>query len=185
MKRKFWTIPLMVIAAACVVFLGACSSGPTVEDLIREDLTKALDEVSTENDEFTAAMEASAGDSFEQLGIDPTEFAEAYLDGYAYKIGDIAVDEDEGTADAQVTVTMKSMSGIINTFTNDYQNWVTEQTELPDEATLYAKGGEIFMDAIKNAEVADTECTFSYVKDDEGTWAPEEDAALAILEAMK
>ncbi len=41
MKKRFWTIPLMVLAVACTVFLGGCG-GPSVEELIREDLETAF-----------------------------------------------------------------------------------------------------------------------------------------------
>lgn len=49
MKKRFWTIPLMVLAVACTVFLGGCG-GPSVEELIREDLETAFSEVSPDNE---------------------------------------------------------------------------------------------------------------------------------------
>ena len=39
------------------------------------------------------------GDEFEQLGIDPKEYAKSYLEGFDYKIGDVTVDEDKGHCD--------------------------------------------------------------------------------------
>lgn len=80
MKKRFWTIPLMVLAVACTVFLGGCG-GPSVEELIREDLETAFSEVSPDNEELLTAMTDSSDGGFETLGIDTQEFAKAYLDG--------------------------------------------------------------------------------------------------------
>ena len=41
------------------------------------------------------------------------------------------------------------------------------------------------MDAVKNAEPAETECTFLYEKDDEGSWSATEDTETEILNAMQ
>ena len=97
MKKRFWTIPLMVLAVACTVFLGGCG-GPSVEELIREDLETAFSEVSPDNEELLTAMTDSSDGGFETLGIDTQEFAKAYLDGFTHEIKEVAVDEEAGTA---------------------------------------------------------------------------------------
>ena len=61
---------------------------------------------------------------FEQLGIDPKEYAKSYLEGFDYKIGDVTVDEDKGTATAEVTITCKSMNQIVEDFATQYQEKV-------------------------------------------------------------
>lgn len=81
MKKRFWAIPLMAIAVACTVLLSACG-GPSVEELIREDIDNAFGEFSSDNPEFMDAMLESADGSFEQMGIDPQEFADAYFKGF-------------------------------------------------------------------------------------------------------
>lgn len=43
MKKKFWVMPLAAIAVVCTVLLSACG-GPSVEELIREDVEKAFSE---------------------------------------------------------------------------------------------------------------------------------------------
>ncbi len=117
MKKRFWAIPLMAIAIACTVLLGACG-GPSVEELIREDIDNAFGEFSSDNPEFMDAMLESADGSFEQMGIDPQEFADAYFKGFDHKVKDVVVDEKAGTAEATVTVKMKSLSAIMMDFAN-------------------------------------------------------------------
>lgn len=108
MKKKFWAVPMALVAVLCTVLLTACG-GPKVEDLIRDDLNEGLSAISADDDDFMEGLEQGADGSFEQLGIDPHEFAEAYLDGYAYEIGEITVDKDAGKATAEVTIHMKSL----------------------------------------------------------------------------
>ncbi len=105
MKKRFWTIPLMVIAVACTVFMGGCG-GRSVEVLIRDDLEPAFSEVSPDNEELLTAMTDSSDGGFETLGIDTQEFAKAYLDGFTHEIKEVAVDEEAGSADATVVLKM-------------------------------------------------------------------------------
>ena len=112
MKKKLLLAPLMAVLVACVVVLSGCG-GPSVEELITEDLTTQFDEVKNGGDDFLAGLEEASGDEFEQLGIDPKEYAKSYLEGFDYKIGDVTVDEDKGTATAEVTITCKSMNQIV------------------------------------------------------------------------
>ena len=124
MKKRFWTIPLMVLAVACTVFLGGCG-GPSVEELIREDLETAFSEVSPDNEELLTAMTDSSDGGFETLGIDTQEFAKAYLDGFTHEIKEVAVDEEAGTADATVVLKMKSLTAIMSEFTGKFQEYLT------------------------------------------------------------
>ena len=86
MKKKLLLAPLMAVLVACVVVLSGCG-GPSVEELITEDLTTQFDEVKNGGDDFLSGLEEASGDEFEQLGIDPKEYAKTYLEGFDYKIG--------------------------------------------------------------------------------------------------
>ena len=112
MKKKLLLAPLMAALVACVVLLSGCG-GPSVEELITNDLTSQFDEIKNGGDDFLSGLEEASGDEFEQLGIDPKEYAKSYLEGFDYKIGDVTVDEDKGTATAEVTITCKSMNKIV------------------------------------------------------------------------
>ena len=70
MKKKLLLAPLMAALVACVVLLSGCG-GPSVEELITNDLTSQFDEIKNGGDDFLSGLEKASGDEFEQLGIDP------------------------------------------------------------------------------------------------------------------
>ncbi len=185
MKERFWTIPLMAFAVACVVFLGGCG-GPSVEELIREDLETAFSEVSPDNEELLTAMEDSSGGGFETLGIDTEEFAKAYLDGFSHEIKEIVVDEEAGTADATVALKMKSLTAIMTEFTDKFQEYMAtiDPQTVESEDALYKEAGAILMEAVKNAQAEESECVFTYEKDGANTWSATDGAEQQIIEAM-
>ena len=51
MKKKLLLAPLMAVLVACVVVLSGCG-GPSIEELITEDLTTQFDEVKNGGDDF-------------------------------------------------------------------------------------------------------------------------------------
>lgn len=109
--KKLSAVVAVFAFALSLVGLTGCQSGPSVEELIREDITTEFDSVTAEDSDFIEGIVESAGDDFETLGIDPQEFASAFLDGFSYKVDGIDVDEENGTAVAKVTMTCKSMGG--------------------------------------------------------------------------
>lgn len=185
MKKRFWTIPLMALAVACLVFLGGCG-GPSVEELIREDIETAFEEISPDNEELLSAMTDSADGGFDQLGIDTNEFATAYLDGFDHAVNEVTVDEEAGTAEANVTVKIKSLTAIMSEFATKFQEYLegVDPSTIESEEALYAQAGTILMDVVKATEPAETECVFTYEKDGENTWSATEGAEEQILEAM-
>ena len=185
MKKRFWAIPLMAIAIACTVLLSACG-GPSVEELIREDIDNAFGEFSSDNPEFMDAMLESADGSFEQMGIDPQEFADAYFKGFDHKVKDVVVDEKAGTAEATVTVKMKPLSAIMMDFANKFEEYVAtlDPSAVGSEEELYAKGGELMMASIAETPAEESDITFTYSKNENGEWEPSEGADEAILGAM-
>ena len=131
-------------------------------------------------------MSESSSGSFEMLGIDTQDFAESYLDGFEYKIDEVTVDEENGVATAVVKVKMKSVTDIMTEFSSQFETWIMglDQSALPTEEELYAKGGEILMDVTKATEPHESDVVIDYAKDDEGTWEAAEDAEMAIMDAM-
>lgn len=185
MKKRFWIAPVMALAVVCTLLLSACG-GPSVEELIREDITKAMGEITPDDEELLDAMEASSDGGFDQLGIDTKDFATAYLGGFDHEIKSVTVDEEAGTAEAVVTVKMKSLSAIMSNFMTEFQAYVDgiDPTTVGSEEELYMKAGEILMESVRSAEPSETDCTFEYEKDDEGGWSATEGTENAILEAM-
>lgn len=180
--RKKLLAPIMLLCAVCLCALTAC--GPSVEDLIREDLTSQFDVIKNGGEEFVSEIEQSAGEDFASLGVDTAEFTAAYLNGFDYSIDEVTVKDD--TATATVTVTCKSLTDILNNFQNDFyaQLESTDLETLADQDALMQMAGETLMSVTQAAEPKSTECTFTYTNDGEGNWSADESAANELMAAM-
>ena len=183
MKKKLLLAPLMAVLVACVVVLSGCG-GPSIEELITEDLTSQFDEIKNGGDDFLSGLEEASGDEFEQLGIDPKEYAKSYLEGFDYKIGDVTVDEDKGTATAEVTITCKSMNQIVEDFATQYQEKVAALDSMPSDDELYKMAGQVMVDVTKAAKTKDTKVTFKYSCNDDGEWSADDSATNEMMNAM-
>ncbi len=182
MKKKLLA-PILAVVALCLVALTACG-GPSVEDLIREDLTTQFDEIKAGSEELVDDIESNAGAEFDQLGVDPAAFTDSYLDGFDYEIGDITV--EDGTATAHVTVTCKSMGDILTNFQTKFTEELNsvDLTTLESEDDLYKMAGQTMIDVTAEAEPRDVECDFTYTRDDEGTWSADASAEDEMMNAM-
>ena len=183
MKKKLLLAPLMAVLVACVVVLSGCG-GPSIEELITEDLTTQFDEVKNGGDDFLSGLEEASGDEFEQLGIDPKEYAKTYLEGFDYKIGDVTVDEDKGVATAEVSITCKSMNKIVEDFSTQYQEKVAALDTVPSDDELYKMAGQVMVDVTKAAKTKDTKVTFKYSCNDDGEWSADDSATNEMMNAM-
>ena len=183
MKKKLLLAPLMAALVACVVLLSGCG-GPSVEELITNDLTSQFDEIKNGGDDFLSGLEEASGDEFEQLGIDPKEYAKSYLEGFDYKIGDVTVDEDKGTATAEVTITCKSMNKIVEDFATQYQEKIAALDTAPSEDDLYKMAGQVMVDVTKAAKTKDTKVTFKYSANEDNEWSADDSATTEMMNAM-
>ena len=183
MKKKLLLAPLMAALVACVVLLSGCG-GPSVEELITNDLTSQFDEIKNGGDDFLSGLEEASGDEFEQLGIDPKEYAKSYLEGFDYKIGDVTVDEDKGTATAEVTITCKSMNKIVEDFATQYQEKIAALDTMPSEDDLYKMAGQVMVDVTKAAKTKDTKVTFKYSANKDNEWSADDSATPEMMNAM-
>lgn len=183
MKKKLLLVPLMAVLVACVVVLSGCG-GPSVEELITEDLTTQFDEVKNGGDDFLSGLEEASGDEFEQLGIDPKEYAKTYLEGFDYKIGDVTVDEDKGVATAEVSITCKSMNKIVEDFSTQYQEKVAALDTVPSDDELYKMAGQVMVDVTKATEPRKTTVIFKYACNDDGEWSADDSVNSEMMDAM-
>lgn len=183
MKKKLLLAPLMAALVACVVLLSGCG-GPSVEELITNDLTSQFDEIKNGGDDFLSGLEEASGDEFEQLGIDSKEYAKSYLEGFDYKIGDVTVDEDKGTATAEVTITCKSMNKIVEDFATQYQEKIAALDTMPSEDDLYKMAGQVMVDVTKAAKTKDTKVTFKYSANKDNEWSADDSATTEMMNAM-
>lgn len=175
MKKRLFAIPLMAVAAMCMVVLAACG-GPSVEELIREDLTAEFNSVlEMDPAEFVSDVSASDAAAMQEMGVEPEEFAAAYLDGIDYSIGDITVDGD--TATAQVVFTCKSMTTIMEAFeplADDFLATADVSSMTQEEGMQ--KMGELIMQATTEAAPEDHDLEFTYTKDG-NAWSIDQSAA--------
>lgn len=183
MKKKLLLAPLMAVLVACVVVLSGCG-GPSIEELITEDLTTQFDEVKNGGDEFLSGLEEASGDEFEQLGIDPKEYAKTYLEGFDYEIGDVTVDEDKGVATAEVSITCKSMNKIVEDFSTQYQEKVAALDTVPSDDELYKMAGQVMVDVTKATEPRKTTVIFKYTCNDDGEWSADDSVNSEMMDAM-
>ena len=173
MKKELLLAPLMAVLVACVVVLSGCG-GPSVEELITEDLTTQFDEVKNGGDDFLSGLEEASGDEFEQLGID----------GFDYKIGDVTVDEDKGVATAEVSITCKSMNKIVEDFSTQYQEKVAALDTVPSDDELYKMAGQVMVDVTKATEPRKTTVIFKYTCNDDGEWSADDSVNSEMMDAM-
>lgn len=181
---------LSVLAAAAVFALGAfglagCESGPSIEELIREDIASEFDAVKSDNSDFIAGIEEGAGDDLALLGVSAEDFANAYLDGFDYEITGVDVDDEAGTAVAHVTMTCKSMGDIVVDFQTAFEEKVqTLDLSSMTEDDLYKLGGEVMLECAKSAEARDVDVDLRYVETEENEWNIDDSAEEELTNAM-
>lgn len=181
--KKILLVPIMMLAALCLVVLPGCG-GPSVEDLIRQDLTEQLDEIKEGGDDFLDEIVEASGEDFQTLGIDAKEFAKAYLDGFDYSIGDISVDDK--TATATVDITIKSLQDIMNNFQTQFADQLgsLDLSAQEDEQGLYTMAGEVLMQVVQEAQPRTVTCNLPYSCDDEGVWSEDDAAETELMNAL-
>lgn len=181
MKKRF-IIMLTALLALCPLVLTGC--GPSAEELIRDDLTSQFEEIKAGDEDLLEGIESSAGEDFEDLGIDPKEFASSYLEGFDYTVNDVTVDGD--TATANVSITVKSMGDIVNEFQLKFTEYLStaDLSTISGEDELYQQAGQLLMDATASAEPKTVECDFTYTKDEDGVWSADESAETELVNAL-
>ena len=164
---------LCAVAALVIgVALAGCQSGPTPEELIRQDITKNFDQIKNLDDEMIEELSQTMDtSSLEPYGIDGTELIKSMVDGFDYTIDSVTVDEGGGTAVATLTVTSKPMSALYN----EVESIFTEILESPDafellsdQDALNKKVGEMLMQAVEQIEPTEKQIELTYSKTDDG-----------------
>ena len=169
-----------VLAVACGLALGACSSGPSAEDIIREDIATNLDDIKDMDDATLDGLARQIGSvGLEEYGIDAGTLITSMIDGFDYSIESVEVEDD--TATASVTVTAKSMTEFTNfdydTMSDDIVDAVTSgEIDATDEDAVNAWVGEYIMGMINALEPVEKDITFTYVNGEDG-WELDESSA--------
>ncbi|MGQ5427202.1 hypothetical protein ACULPM_09250 [Thermophilibacter sp. ZX-H3] len=176
-----------VLALGAGLALGACS-GPSPEELIREDLAANLDRVKELDDATVEELVGSMGTiGLEDYGIEASDVVTSLLDGFDYTIDDIAVDDEGTSAVASVTVTCKSAADFNEQIEQAAADLMTELMDDPsglellgDTEALNARIGEVIMETLDGVELQQTPIEIGYSKTDEG-WAASDATELAQI----
>lgn len=155
---------MMLLAAAP---LAACGDAETA---IRDDLTGRLEAVKQGDESFVSSIEENAGEDLDSLGVDADGFAEAFLDGFDYTVGDVTF--GDGMATVEATIESRSLDDIMTGFRDDYYARLETLSlaELSDQNTLMRLAGETMMETVENADVVETDCEFTYTRTPKGRW---------------
>ena len=186
--RSLAVMVVAVLAVACGLSLGACSSGPSAEDLILEDITTNLDDIKNMDDATLDGLARQIGSvGLEEYGVDTGTLITSMIDGFDYSIESVEVEDD--TATASVTVTVKSMTEFMNfdydVMADDIVDAVTSgEIDTTDQDAFNAWVGEYIMGMIDDLEPVEKDITFTYVNGEDG-WELDEssvnDAAQIFL----
>ena len=190
MKRSALRSAIGSVCAALVLVLGlvlaGCSAGPSAEELIREDITSALDKVKELDDAtIDELMETMDAASLEPYGIDGTELIRSMVDGFDYPIDSVTVDEQAGTATAELTVDSKSMAELYSAMGDIVDELLSgpDMLELvSDQDALNKRVGELIMESVAAIEPSEKKIELGYSKVDD-SWELDEGsgAELAMI----
>ena len=185
-RRGALSLLVLTVSLVAALLVAGCG-GPSVQELVRQDVQAQLDTLKTgAADAMVQSMEQAAGGDLTQLGVSAKDLANAYLKGFDYKVDGVDVDEEKGTATAHVTLSCKSVGGISSAFSTAYQEQVKGFSGAPTQSDLLKLAGSVMKDAVSQAEPAEKQVDLTYKKNDAGEWALDTEAAnKAIADAMQ
>lgn len=114
LKKAFIGILSVMVIAVGLGALSGCA-GKSDADIIKESLTAELDQLKNPTqdtfNEMMSSIDQTTTSVFQEINLDPTEYLEAYLEGFDYKIGTVKVDGN--TATVPVTLTVKNATAVM------------------------------------------------------------------------
>ncbi len=172
MSRKFVRAAACVmVALAAVLLLPACSGANDTKAAaqIESEITSELDDLKSAkgsaievvNDKLDSMVREQLAD----LGVTNDELLDVYLDDFDYEVSDVTVTGN--SAQANVTLTCRSVSGIVKDF-------------LLKSATSDGYNAQTLLSCVESAEASDVNMTVAISKADDGTWNVEEDLTKVI-----
>ena len=160
-------------------------SGADPEEAVRADLTANFDQLKNlEGDALEEIADGMGNIGLEQYGLENIEVITAMLDGFDYTIDSVTVDGD--TATAEVTVTSKSMSELMNldtdALTADLMEAVTSgELDPSDDDAINAWAGEYMMGLVEQIEPSEKTISLTYVNGDDG-WTMDDSSASEVAQ---
>ena len=155
-----------------LIALPGCGSGQqSDEEAVRNSLSAELDSIKNLDEKFVNEIsEAIDMSRLSLYGINGMDFMRSYLDGFDYTIDSVTV--NEGTAQAQITLTCKSYTGYQKALQAAVDNITANPEELAGMSNddINKKIGEIVIQSLDGVELKPTEpITITYTKND-NTW---------------
>lgn len=184
MKRLVAILAIMVAVCAGTV-LTACSSGESVEQAIRADISSQLDPFKDLDQATVDELAEGIKDAgLEDYGVSSRDFVTSMFDGFDYSIDSVEVAEDGGTASASVSVTCKTFTDALSRIEELSADLASSgEAAGMTETELNARLGELMMQAVDEVEAKSTVCEFGYTRSDEG-WTIDGDAESEIYNAF-
>lgn len=163
MSKKFARIAAcLTVALAVVLLLPACggTSDAKAATQIESEITSELDDLKdskgTAIEIVKTKLDDMVGTQLADMGVTNDELIDAYMDGFDYQVSDVTV--TGGSAQADVTLTCRSVKGIVKDFL------------LKSVTSGDSDAKQLLLDCVKNAESSDVEMTVVFSKSDDGTW---------------
>ena len=103
MKRIALVVLAALMSFSALFALTACL--PNNEQIIRDALTKELDQFKDPNSEAWGLFSEGGATEFESMGIDAQDLVNTWAEDFSYEIGAITVDGDKATV--EVTINCK------------------------------------------------------------------------------
>lgn len=175
---------VVVIVAAVFAFM---PSGPSVEELIRSDISGRLDLITDPtSDDYREMIEDIDEDGgLSQFGVSTEDFVASMFDGFSYEITSVEVDEEAGTAVAHVSMTVKSFADIMPRFEELLYELQTDPSVIGlGEDELYARVGELMMQAVDETEAKQSDLDLQYYRDSDGAWEEDDSVADEVASAL-
>lgn len=186
-QRMLLTLALTAFLAVFGLGLTACG-GRSSEDIIRQSVSEAFEQIKTGDaqSEMVKAVEGVMNSGqLKEFNIDADEYLKAYLDGFDYKVGDITVDDKEGTAEVKMTLTVKSAAAVNANFQTKWAAEIQRLQQNPDEVAtqgdLYKRAGEVLLQSVKETETSTGEVSIAYKKNDDGEWQADQASVIKAL----
>ena len=115
MNSKTLDVKLISIRAVCVaaiaiavgfLLLSLTGCGPSNEERIEQAVSQPLEAIKAKDEATLASLLSDdAKQQISDIGIDPTTYISAFLDGFDYSLGPINIDKDTATVDLTITCT--------------------------------------------------------------------------------
>lgn len=194
MNSKTLDVKLISIRAVCVaaiaiavgfLLLSLTGCGPSNEERIEQAVSQPLEAIKAKDEATLASLLSDdAKQQISDIGIDPTTYISAFLDGFDYSLGPIDINKDTATVD--LTITCKTTDSIFAALeqkaTEDFESGASANN---NEEQTQSEVAENTLDLINAAApVQHDPITVTLHKIDK-SWIVDSDINGALLKALQ